>query len=394
MNSADPTPELPADQPFVSAPPAALDGLDRSAQYPLEVKLDSSHSKHGLPQPGLFFAVGLTAVPFIVQLIVVVFLMSAAAVAFIVVTARPDEVRGFLEEIQVFLFPVGTFTTLLVAVAVSWLFFRGAMGRKIAWRGVSFGQLLCVLALTGPLAVLATEVTNCVGLLFQQFEAEWLQKFRENNGEAFSEFVALPGWLVFLGGCLLPGLGEEIYCRGLLSHGLVARYGVVGGTLLAAGLFGAMHMEPIQAIGAFALGIGLQFVFLTTRSLMAPIVLHTLNNSLAFLTMRFADPYPIPGLTPLPDGSLVHTPIMVLAAAILAAIMLMAIMVQNRTRWRLPDGTDWSPGYVTAEIPHAAARAAAVRDGANPLLILGAVVALGLFVASLVVAHLSVVVAS
>lgn len=299
-----------------------------------------------------------------------------------------------MEDLQIMLFPVGTFITLLVAISVCWLFFGPTMARKVAWRGVSMGQMICVLALTVPLAVLASEVTNCVGALMQQFEADWLRQFHETTAELFNHFVSQPWWFVFIGGCLLPGLGEEIYCRGLLSRGLVARYGVVRGTLLAAGLFGAMHLEPVQAIGAFSLGIGLQFVFLTTRSLAAPIVLHTLNNSFAFLTMRFADTIPIPGLTPVPDDSVTHTPITVLAMAAITVAVLVAIMFQNRTRWRLPDGGEWSPGYVTAEMPDATVGAVAVRETASPMLVFGAVVAVGLFVATLIAAHLSVVASS
>lgn len=401
MNSTVPQPEPDSDKPVTSplsddaGPADDVGPVDIATHESVEAELvAASEARVVLPQPGLFFAMVLTSVPLFAQLIMGIGLTTVIAIVFVLVTARPHEVLRFVEDLQVFLLPVGTFVTLLVAVSVCWLFFGRNMGRKIAWRGISVGHLLCVLALTVPLAVLASEVTNCVGDLLRQFEADWLRALHETGGEVFQQFASMPSWLVFLGGCLLPGLGEEIYCRGLLSRGLVARYGVVGGTLLAAGLFGAMHLEPVQATGAFALGVGLQFVFLTTRSLAAPIVLHTLNNSFAFLTMRFAEACPIPGLTPLPDGSEAHTPIAVLATAVVAAAVLMAIMYQNRTRWQLPDGSDWRPGYVTAEMPNDVVGAVAVRAPVKPGLVLAAVVALSLFAVSLIAAHQSVVVNS
>ncbi len=343
-----------------------------------------------LPQPGLLFAVALTTIPLFVQIVVGSVAVVVAAGVFVVATARPHELARFTDEFQVTLLPVLTFATLAVSVAICWLFFGRTIGRKLAWRRVSVGQLVSVLALTVPFAVLASEVTNCVTDVLQSYEIELLRTLNEKGGEVFLRFASRPAWLVFLGACLLPGLGEEVYCRGLLSRGLVARYGVIGGTILAAGLFGAMHIEPVQAIGAFALGIGLQYVFLTTKSLFAPIILHTLNNSLAFLTMRFAEAYPIRGLTPLPDGGVAHTPLPLLAAAVLAAAALMMIMFQNRTRWRLPDGSDWNPGYVTAETPEAALGAVAVRGTVHPLLVAGATVAWGLLAAALVAAHRAV----
>ncbi len=107
--------------------------------------------------------------------------------------------------------------------------------------------------------------------------------------------------------------------------------------------------------------------------------------------MRFAKSFPVPGLTPTSDGSVSHTPLSVLAMAAIAAVVLMVIMFKNRTRWRLPDGTDWNPGYVSAETPDAKVGAVAVRETVSPMLVFGAVVALALFVATIIASHLSVV---
>ena len=68
------------------------------------------------------------------------------------------------------------------------------------------------------------------------------------------ERLPSPWWLLLVAGCILPGFGEEIFFRGFLSRGLVGRHGVIGGTLIASLLFGLIHVDPVQASGAFLLG--------------------------------------------------------------------------------------------------------------------------------------------
>jgi len=78
-----------------------------------------------------------------------------------------------------------------------------------------------------------------------------------------------------------PGLSEELWCRGFLGRGLVGNYGVWLGVLLTSALFGLMHLDPAHAIATASIGIWLHFTYLMSRSLIVPMILHTLNNSLA-----------------------------------------------------------------------------------------------------------------
>ena len=127
----------------------------------------------------------------------------------------------------------------------------------------------------------------------------------------------------------------------------------MAGTLFTSLLFGAMHVDPLQSCQAFVLGLGLQFVFLTTRSLWAPIAVHTLNNFAALLLMRYEELLPIPGLSSPADETVVHTPLLLLGAATIAFLATAGLLLQTRTRWVLPDGSSWSPGYAGAEAPPA-----------------------------------------
>jgi membrane protease YdiL (CAAX protease family) len=144
-----------------------------------------------------------------------------------------------------------------------------------------------------------------------------------------------------------PGIGEELWCRGFLGRGLVGRHGVLGGVLLTSLLFGLIHLEPRQAIGAMGIGLFLHFSYLASRSLLVPMLLHTANNSLSILALH------IPALESL-DKPAVHIPWYVYAAAVL----LLAIVVWGFSQsWaRLADrpgeGTiAWRPAYPGVEYP-------------------------------------------
>jgi len=80
-----------------------------------------------------------------------------------------------------------------------------------------------------------------------------------------------------------PALGEELWCRGFLGRGLIANHGVVKGVLLSSLLFGIMHVEPRQVAYATVLGVILHCVYLWTRSLFMPMLLHFMNNSLSMI---------------------------------------------------------------------------------------------------------------
>lgn len=313
----------------------------------------------GLPQPGLLLAVVLTLLPIVAQILVGFALALIVAFVYVVVTRRPQELHAFFDDSEVFFFPIGTLTTLFVALAVAYLICGRNMARCLAWRGFSNWQGLAMLLLVIPVGIVASELTNIVAEIMALIEPEWLRAFRKSGASTFEEFAKQPFLLVFVAGCLLPGAGEEILCRGVMSRGLIARLGLWQGTFWTALLFGVMHLEPVQAFGAFAIGIGLQFVFLTTRSLAAPMMVHALNNAFAFTLMKYHDVLPLPGLSTSPEEG-AHIPAWLFAAALIALVASLILLFQIRTTWRLPDGTEWSPGYFSAERPPPGVHAAPI----------------------------------
>ncbi len=98
--------------------------------------------------------------------------------------------------------------------------------------------------------------------------------------------------MAFVSLVILPPIVEEITFRGFLFAGLKRRFGVVAGAILTSLLFAAPHLLTgessllwVAAIDTFALSLVLCYLRQKTGSLYAPIVVHALKNSIAFLAL-------------------------------------------------------------------------------------------------------------
>ncbi|MBQ5731463.1 MAG: CPBP family intramembrane metalloprotease [Bacteroidaceae bacterium] len=78
---------------------------------------------------------------------------------------------------------------------------------------------------------------------------------------------------------------EEVLFRGAIQGYLMRKYNPTVGIVVAALVFGLIHMNPIQIFYAFCLGLVFGWMYYRTRSLMPVIIGHVLNNSLAVVTM-------------------------------------------------------------------------------------------------------------
>jgi membrane protease YdiL (CAAX protease family) len=75
---------------------------------------------------------------------------------------------------------------------------------------------------------------------------------------------------------------EEFFFRGFLYQALRNRIGVVGGAVLSGLVFGAIHFKPAFLVPLAILGMALALLFQKTNSLWPCILIHALNNALAF----------------------------------------------------------------------------------------------------------------
>jgi membrane protease YdiL (CAAX protease family) len=80
---------------------------------------------------------------------------------------------------------------------------------------------------------------------------------------------------------IAPGLAEEILCRGLIQRSATRRLGAPLGVSLAAGVFGALHGDPLHATFAAVLGLYLGVGAHWAGSTRPAIACHVTNNVVA-----------------------------------------------------------------------------------------------------------------
>ena len=347
--------------------PVKLDLTEESADKEREIRKEDSGPQRApglrerLRKPGL-----LTSSLCLLALLI--FQIPIAIVIIIVFGAKD----AFVDDTAVMV--TGTATNLLFAALVVRYLFGRESSSVIGARGIHLVHLLLLLLMALPLTVVASEIGNLSAEVFAV--GEWF--------EIFQDFAERPWIVVFFCGCVLPGLGEELLFRGYLGRGLVARWGLFMGVLWTSLLFGLIHGHPSHAIPAFFLGVVLHLIYLSTKSIVAPILLHIANNALAFGLAKRADLVPVRGYNVLEEGGILHTPILLILSALLTTLALGALYYQTRVRWITPDGKTWSPGYVSAEKPPVELDATARASSARPIAVIVTAVAYLLFSAVLV----------
>lgn len=111
--------------------------------------------------------------------------------------------------------------------------------------------------------------------------------------KVFSELMKMIGndvpTMILMTVFLAPLL-EEIIFRGIIQKGLINNgWAPWKAILTAAVVFGVVHANPWQFVGAVLLGSVLGLVYYKTKSLLLPILLHAFNNLLSCLLIINTD---------------------------------------------------------------------------------------------------------
>jgi len=246
--------------------------------------------------------------------------------------------------------------TELAGILVGWLAVRLVVGRdwkrRLALRRPAAAHVLLVFAGLPGLLV--------VGEIIYTLASEVLPGFRDwglKDITAFQEQTrSWPWWVVVLVVGLGPGVGEELWCRGFLGRGLVGRYGAVAGIPLTAFFFGLLHVDPPHAVAAFTMGLVLHFVYLTTRSLWLPMLMHFLNNSASVL-----EDSPLGNVF---DDAMKRSPWLLAVAAVLLLGAVAWALYRSRARL-VPTaesgGVPWQPAFPGVEYPPAGSHTTVVH---------------------------------
>lgn len=137
------------------------------------------------------------------------------------------------------------------------------------------------------------------------------------------------GFWTILSVVVLAPLFEELICRGVVLESLRGRFGVVGAWALSSLFFGAIHLQPQLSVNALFMGMILGYVVIRTGSLWSAILLHAINNSMAYVALAV-------GLDHVSLSDLVQDPTLYgLIYALCALITLVSVTMAGRVLRRL-----------------------------------------------------------
>ena len=88
---------------------------------------------------------------------------------------------------------------------------------------------------------------------------------------------------------VMPALGEELLCRGVLQRSIRTPWVAI---LVSAVFFAGLHFDPLHVAGVLPLGFYLAWLGHRTGSVWVPVTAHFANNLAATLAMYFVDSAP------------------------------------------------------------------------------------------------------
>lgn len=269
------TPLDPLLTPAAEATPSSDSSLLVIEALPSEIVAQQAAAAQAKrPRPGLFEAIVLTLVTFIAAVVLV------APLSKLLATIKPD-----LTLYGDHLLLLGGMVVLGVMGCCGWFYLSPQAAQRMALGKPRWLHVLIALALPLLLQVVLMKAASL--LLPDGFGGQLGNWPNESSHWYYYYVIAEQPWpLMLLVGAILPAFCEEVFFRGCIGRGLVARYGILLGVLLTSVLFGVVHWEPRHIASAFCLGVVMHFVYLCSHSLWPAIVLHLINNVLAFSMYR------------------------------------------------------------------------------------------------------------
>jgi len=150
--------------------------------------------------------------------------------------------------------------------------------RTLSW---SFGDVVAGFGATVPMLVLFVFLDRSTSPRFVRIQVLVKSFIRTFFGRCSNLQILLI--------CILAGIGEELFFRGLLqdgiAHGIGGTIGLFCGILVSAVLFGFAHLITVTyGIIAFWISIYFAAIFILSDNILVPILAHTLYD---YCVIRF-----------------------------------------------------------------------------------------------------------
>ena len=113
-----------------------------------------------------------------------------------------------------------------------------------------------------------------------------LPEMSEEMKLAMEKLLNGPAWVTLISVSVFAPFFEEWLCRGIVLRGLLKKVGPVWAIIISALFFALIHMNLWQAVPAFLMGIVFGYVYYKTGSLKLTMLMHCVNNTMAFIVSR------------------------------------------------------------------------------------------------------------
>lgn len=349
-----------------------------------------SPSAHLTPGPGiltgLLWTLSVLAIHVAGILVATIVLFAINLDVLQEVTRNPkaaDEILDpFMEDNTFFMMAGEMLIFVLAAIVVTRLKHGRQSARVLGLRPIPVSMLALIVASVLPLSLLCSGLHEQFLPVWEQLAIDYpiLDQFSgmDINEQLLPLGESTPAWLLLLVIAVAPAIGEELIFRGIIGHGLVARYGIFVGVFVTSIYFAAVHIHPAHVLTLIPLAVFLHLSWLTTRSFYAPVLIHFLNNALAVFVLKNAEELQDAARK---AGEFEGSWVTIVIAAVVLIPSTIALW-KNRVEFRLEDGSAWNPGYMTAAAPPPDVAAIAVSENRAPwayaigLLLCGAITTL------------------
>lgn len=169
-------------------------------------------------------------------------------------------------------------------ILVGWLAFkrhkatRNDLGLKFGWIWVDFFYaFMAELVVLIALGLYATLLLRLFGTNLPT------QPVMRIFGTSLTGFI-----FAFISVAVLAPFSEELFFRGFVYAGLREYWGATRAKLASAAIFAFFHFQPLLFVPLFIIGLILAELYEIRKNLLAPYLMHALNNGLALLVLYFA----------------------------------------------------------------------------------------------------------
>jgi len=217
-----------------------------------------SETKDPIYFPNLKQSVGLVILLFIIQ------------IPFFILRKKAGDYNPHLNPSFTLLLTTCLETTILIFIGLMLMKKRNNDEYKLKFHRVNIVPVLIICFMGLSEIIIAKAITVFIPISLKT--AEHFRKLYE------------PNIFNFIRAVIIVPITEEIFFRGIILAGLLKNHKSSKAIILSAVIFGLVHIYPSHIISAMLGGILIGWVYWKTNSLIPGIILHCLNNLMAFIS--------------------------------------------------------------------------------------------------------------